>query len=319
MNLRAFLPFLLPPGRVDEHVVDNRVFLLGLDQLYRERAKRHESTELLTCARAVAARLNVAPAAVPIEGYYAETKELTEYFLLTRGLQSVGEKAAPHVAGMPEFQRLLSVVSSPLYGRPVQEEEEERRLLPVGRDPLSQALHDTGANPIDQWTVTNLVERSHQVAREGEDFSLVGLASIARDAVVLAASRESVVLYAERVFVASAPRSIPRIPVYVWRVDEELSRRAKRFVATFNELFDEDLPKPVAKNAALFFVAADVGAVLGRCVCLGGTLQPRQFYHWAINRGSGGRPVVEDFWDAERWTTDGYRNRRRTPAWRGVT
>jgi len=75
MNLRAFLPFLLPPGTVDEHVVDNRVFLLGLDQLYRERVKRHESTELLTCARAVAARLNVAPAAVPIEGYYTETKE----------------------------------------------------------------------------------------------------------------------------------------------------------------------------------------------------------------------------------------------------
>lgn len=73
MNLRAFLPFLLPPGTVDEHVVDNRVFLLGLDQLYRERVKRHESTELLTCARAVAARLNVAPAAVPIEGYYTET------------------------------------------------------------------------------------------------------------------------------------------------------------------------------------------------------------------------------------------------------
>ena len=33
MNLRAFLPFLLAPGTVDEHVVDNRVFLLGLDQL----------------------------------------------------------------------------------------------------------------------------------------------------------------------------------------------------------------------------------------------------------------------------------------------
>jgi hypothetical protein len=193
---------------------------------------------------------------------------------------------------MREFQRLLSVVSSPLYGRPVQ--EEERRLLPAGRDPLSRALRDTGANPIGQWTVANLVERSHQVALEGEDFSLVGLASIVRDPVILAASRESVVLYAERVVVTSALRSIPRIPVYVWRVDEELSRRAARFVATFNELFDEDLPKPVAKNAALFFEAADAGEILGRCVCLGETLQPKQFYHWAMNRGSGGRLVVGD-------------------------
>lgn len=99
-----------------------------------EASREHGTAHLRAC---VAARLNVAPAAVPIEGYYTETKELTEYFRLTRGLQSVGEEAAPHVAGLPEFQRLLSVVSSPLYGRPVQ--EKERRLLPAGRDPLPQS------------------------------------------------------------------------------------------------------------------------------------------------------------------------------------
>lgn len=44
----------------EERIVDNRVFLLGLDELC-VRVKRHESTELLTYARAVAARLNVTP------------------------------------------------------------------------------------------------------------------------------------------------------------------------------------------------------------------------------------------------------------------
>jgi len=49
MNVRAFLHFLSPQRRATvERIVDNRVFLLGLDQLYRERMKRHESTELLT-------------------------------------------------------------------------------------------------------------------------------------------------------------------------------------------------------------------------------------------------------------------------------
>ena len=102
-----------------EHIVDDRVFLLGLDQLYRERMKGHESTELLACARAVAATLNVQPADVPIEGYYAETRRLREYFRLIHGLRALRDTDAPRVARMPEFQRLSSVMSAPLYGRPV--------------------------------------------------------------------------------------------------------------------------------------------------------------------------------------------------------
>ena len=301
----AFLRLLSPQPTV-ERIVDNRVFRLGLDQLYRKKMKRHESTELLTCARAVAAKLNVPPAGVPIEGYYTETNELTEYFRLIRGLQSEPYENARQVARMREFERLLSVVSSPLYGQPVQAEW----LLPVSRDPLSQALDDTGADP-SQWTVANLVEHAHQISLEGEDFSLVGLASIARDAVVLAALRESVVLYAEVVRAMSALGGNPPVPVYVWRVDEELARRGARFVAAFNELFGEDLPEPVARNAARFFVAAGEDEILGRCVCIGAIPQPRQFYHWAVRRGEDGRPAVEDFWDTERWTTDGYRERRR--------
>ena len=121
-----------------ERVVDNRVFLLGLDDLYRERMKRHESTELLACARAVAAKLGVAPADVPIEGYYTETKGLREYFRLLRGLQAIDRKYDARVSSTREFQRLLSVASAPLYGRPV----EDGRLLPVCRDPLAQAMLD---------------------------------------------------------------------------------------------------------------------------------------------------------------------------------
>lgn len=95
MNVRAFLHFLSPQRRATvERIVDNRVFLLGLDQLYRERMKRHESTELLTCARAVAVKLNVPPADVPIEGYYTETKDLTEYFRLTRGCRTYATRTS---------------------------------------------------------------------------------------------------------------------------------------------------------------------------------------------------------------------------------
>lgn len=289
-----------------EHIVDNHVFLLGLDQLYRTSMKRHESTELLACACAVAATLNVAPADVPIEGYYAETRRLTEYFRLVRGLQAVGGEHVGRVTPMGEFQRLLSVMSAPLYGRPVR----GGYLFPVGRDPLAHALHDT-ARDSSEWTVGNLVERAHRVAVETQDFSLVGLASLVRDAVILAALRESVVLYAE-FETSSMEDADPPVPVYVWQVDEELARRGARFVATFNELFDEDLPEPIAENADLFFEAANEDEIVGRCACIGSTPPPVRYYHWAIHRGSDGRPKVEEFWDPEVWTTHRYRRHRRS-------
>ena len=51
-------------------VVNNRVFLLGLDELYREAMKQLESGRLLDCARSIARRLRVRPAKGPVEGYY---------------------------------------------------------------------------------------------------------------------------------------------------------------------------------------------------------------------------------------------------------
>src|ERR671930_658665 len=55
----------------ERRVIDNRVFLLGLDALYRGAMKQNEGVELLRCAREVAWSLHVAPANVPVEGYYA--------------------------------------------------------------------------------------------------------------------------------------------------------------------------------------------------------------------------------------------------------
>ena len=80
-------------------IVDNRVFLLGLDELYREAMKQHERGELLSCARRVVATLHVAPTNVPAEGYYTEDQRLTEYFGLVRELQQVDESRTSEVAG----------------------------------------------------------------------------------------------------------------------------------------------------------------------------------------------------------------------------
>ncbi len=196
---------------VERRLVDNRTFLLGLDKLYRDSIRRHECTELLLCARAVAGALGIEPADVPVEGYYAEDPRLTEYFRLVRALQNADEHLIPSVESLPEFKRLRAVASAPLYGKSVQ----QRKLLPVGRDALSEASDKT-----DPWTASALIESAEKAARELDDISLVGLAARLRDPVVLAALRESVVLYAE-VIAAAAAR--PATPDYVWEVDADLA------------------------------------------------------------------------------------------------
>lgn len=273
-------------------VVDDRAFLLGLDGLYRAAMKRHERGELLACARKTAVMLAVTPKQRPVEGYYTQDEALTTYFLLMRALQDIPKDRSPEVIGLPEFQRLLDVTSSPLFGRASYTD----RLLPAGRDPLSEALRITSP----EWTIADLTAKAAAVAKAWDDFSLVGLAARIGDPVVLAALRESVVLYTRVVLVKAL-----REPEYVWAVDPELVTHAERFIATFKSLFGDELPAPTSKNASVYWHGAE--EIVGRCVRLGINPTGSRHYHWAIRRGPAGREEVQEFWAGEIWTTERYR------------
>lgn len=281
---------------LEQCVVDNRVFLLGLDTLYRDAMRQHERAELLLCARTVAAALEVPPADVPVEGYYADDQRLTDYFRLVRALQAVDERRAPEVAGLPQFHRLRDVTSAPLYGRP----QPHGRLLPAGRDALSHALLDTRP----AWTVERLTAAAHAAAHATDDISLVGLAARTRDPVVLAALRESVVLYAEAMVLGMGPDR-----EFVWQVDDELAEQAGRFLHVFTGLFGEELPPPGPQQAEEYWHAFEGARVVGRCARLGydDTRSPVRHYHWAIRRDPDGRLTVHEFWHPEVWTTERYR------------
>ncbi len=282
----------LPP-RV--FVVDDRVFLLALDYHYREGMKQFEAHELLPLARRVAGALDVSPATGPVEGYYADNPALTEYFQLVRALQEQPLERERDVQAMGEFRCLLEVMSSPMFGRTVRE-----KLLPVGRDALSQALIDTRPN----WTVERLVDAAYHAALGWDDYSLVGLAARIRDAVVLTALRESVVLEAEMVLGALPSYS----PVSEWRVSPELVRQAERFIAEFHRFVPGGIPTPSAENALAYYSAYALNEIRGRCVWIGRDPSgPR--YHWAI-QGTGDALVVEEFWSDELWTTRRYRSER---------
>src|SRR5574341_400021 len=265
--------------RPDVHVVDNRVFLLGLDELYRRAMKRVEVLELLACAREVAMTLHVAPATGPVEGYYVEDKRLTEYFQLMRALQTLPNGRIADVEQLRAYQRLYDVTSSPLFGRV----RNEDMLLPVGRDALTEALEKNRAN----LTIPGVTPAAEQAARAMDDYSLVGLAARAKDPVVLTALRESVVLYAMLAWLGASPGE-SRPQIFDWRVDDELAQQANRFIRVFNTLFPSGrrLPDAVAENAEVFWDACDVTSVVGRCVRLGydDTVRPSVYYHWALKR-----------------------------------
>jgi len=282
-------------------MVDDRVFLLGLDALYRSAMKKHERAELLDCARRVATALNVEPAEVPVEGYYVEHSDLTTYFRLVRALQKAPLERASEVQSLPEFRRLLAVTSSPIFGPPYRE-----YLLPKGNDPLSQALEAEKGNALTAWTVLRLTAAAGKIARDTSDYSLVGLAARVEDPVVLAALRESVVLYARDI----TGSMVPARPTFLWRVNADLCAAAERFVDAFNALFGRELPPPTAEFAHAFGSAFEESEILGRCVRLGQTREPQaHFYHWAVVKGAEGQLGVHEFWDDEAWTTERYRGR----------
>jgi hypothetical protein len=283
--------------KTKRRVVNNRIFLLGLDELYRESIKDHEREELLRCAKETASALSVAPADVPVEGYYAEDDCLTEYFRLLRAFQQVPKSRESELARVDGFKRLKQVTESPIFGPPCGGDY----LLSVGEDALAVALKNT----FPAWSVENLTQKAFECAVASDDFSLVALAALSRDAVVLTALRESVVLYA----VAIAGLALQDEPEYVWEVDKIIETRSVQFVETFNELFHESLPLPAPDNADAFWTACNEWTIIGRCVRIGSddSDRPIRHYHWAIDRDVRYHNVVREFWDTEIWTTTRYR------------
>ncbi len=284
----------------EQRIVTNRVFVLGLDEFYRQAMKRHESTELLQCAEEVASVLSLAPGNEPVEGYYTESPELTRYFQLVRTLQTVLREREAEVSDVKSFQRLKQVTGSLIFGTPA----DQRYLLPSGKDALSIAMKQT----FPAWTIANLTAETFHVAIESDDYSLVAIAALSKDPVVLAACRESVVLYAAP---AAGSAYNPEEPEYIWQVDSVIEQRAQKFVHTFNQLFDESLPEPTSEHVKEYFAAYREWELVGRCVRIGfdDRSKPIRHYHWAIKRGTDYQLMVEEFWDNELWTTQRYQSK----------
>jgi len=290
--------------RIEKRVVDNRVFLVGLDQLYRAAMKSHERSELLKCVKQVADDLSIVPADVPVEGYYTEDESLTTYFRYVRALQAASIERESEIRHDQAYRRIREVTDSPIFGVPL----DIGQLLNQGQDALFNALVATR----NDWSVDAITLHAFESASASAEYSLVALAALAQDPIVLAALRESVVLYA-----AVMCRGRPPTPRYQWSVDPVVEQRAQQFVDEFNCLFNENLPQPCRKNASAFWNACDLHGLLGRCVRIGSdnSTTPTRNYHWAVDQNESGGLDVSDFWDTDLWTTARYRKHKGYRDW----
>ncbi|MBL7647489.1 MAG: hypothetical protein JNK74_14985 [Candidatus Hydrogenedentes bacterium] len=284
-----------------ERKVGNRELLLGLDYAYREAMKVFEAEKLLAAAEKVAGRLEIHPHDGPVEGYYGESPELTRYFQLVRALQDVPDTERHRVKDLVEFQRLREVTQSPLFGIP----GDPSYLLPPSRDALYFALRSL---PPNAWALSALTEAAAREAEARDDCSLVGLACRGRDAVCIAALRESVVLYAEPMCMMA--RSVRYR--YQWEVEPSLAAAANRFIATVNALLSVSIPEAHKSNVEYYYHTSQNNMISGRCVRIGldDRNRPVRHYHWAVN-GDVGAYLVQDFWSDSLWTTEMYRQEKR--------
>ncbi len=282
--------------------ITNRVLILGLDQLYREIMMWFEEGKLLPASRKLMSDLNVKPLDVPIEGYYARRRGLTEYFINMRSLQKLDDEDSLKVRSSDEYQLLFKVSSSPIYGQ----KSEEGKFFPVMKDPLYLALKSA---PVRNWSAETLVDKAYHFAKDTDDSSLVGLGALSHDPILITAFRESTVLYSSALALGAAP--LPPKYIYEWNVDKEIEERVNRFISIFNELTSSHILTANPKNAGYFYKAYKENHILGRCVRIAydDSKIPTRYYHWAIN--SHNREFLfDEFWDSELWTTQKYEKKQ---------
>ena len=287
--------------------VDDRTLVLGLDQMYRDEMKALESNELLECVREVVATLKTTPSQqIPVEGYYWESERLTEYFYGMRHLQDLPENRRPEVDSLNSFQKLSKVASSRIYGVPVASEV----LLPRSRTSLEQVLEALPGSEslLKEISVESIIQQGKEIAGRNQDGSFVGLALQTGDPVVVAACRESVVLYNDVAFMAAA-----REPTYVyeWNVSPALEKLTQQFVLHLEEATGIRLPIPGPETAGSYSYAGEANEIQGRCVAL--AQHPSLgWYHWAIYYDRDlKRDEIQAFWSKKLWTTKLYKGHTR--------
>jgi len=282
---------------IKERIIGDREVILGLDYLYRNSMKMHERKTLLPCADTLVKKLSIPIEDVPIEGYYSETPELTYYFKLIKSLQNVNIVRRSEISDMKEYQKLLEVFGSPIYG----ESNFENSIFPHAVDPISTSLKKFSPA---WWKAVSIINEAYENIKDSNNFSLTGIGILTKDPVVITALRESAVLF------LSVERASPETPKYqyIWSVSSNIENLINMFIYEFNKFIPYKILYANKNNSEYFYNAYEENRLIGRCVCIGKDNSLNKYYHWAINKKDSSDELnFVEFWDDKIWTTEQYR------------
>lgn len=276
----------------DKTVIDNRKVVIAIDHLFRQYMKRFEKQTLLPATKQLLKELSIEKQTFPIEGYYAESNELKEYFLNIRTLQQLPGDFKKQTQQFKEYKLLSNIFGSSIFGH----QRDDYGFLPLRKDAVSLVLEDT---PLDQWNIENITTKAGEYASANDDYSLVGCACWLKDSVLITCVKESMVLYSGLIL---------SDPIFEWQVCAELEYRLNLFISEFNKLCNANIRTASPENARYFDKAAELNHITGRCIALGiPTVNQTQHYHWAIRKENNLDYITHDFWSEELWTTERYR------------
>ena len=268
-------------------LVTDRLFIIGLTELFRRQMKDHEINTLLPLAQKVCSILGLTPVNIPLEGYYADSPTLSQYFRLIRALQMAPSSEARKVSSTDAFRRLLAAYQSPAMGRI----EDTPFLFPRTTSPLGEALKEPHT-----WSIQGLTQRSQQLIRDS-DAGLIAVACASADPVAICVARETMALAADVEFADLEP------PRFLWKVSRDVAEVARRFITATAVSFGFTLPDPVEASAPVYGAASAGLDLAGRCILIGehpGSEYGR--YHWYLSGQDTGMVVI-DFWSLATWTT----------------
>ncbi len=270
-----------------EVVVDDRTFVVGLSELFRQKMKAYEVATLLPLAETACKALDLSPAMVPVEGYYSESDELERFFRLIRALQYAEMREVSPGSAANAIHQLREAFTSPAMGRV----EESDRVLPRTSSAFGEALRI-----LANWSINGLSRQAQQLVRD-DDAGLVAVAAATGDPIAMCVARESVAV------IADVELAEVESPQFIWVASEHVVRVAGRFVTALAETTGIMLPEPEATSSHLYGQAAKEAELVGRCILIGERSgSPYPNYHWYID-AQNGEFTVKDFWSSALWTT----------------
>jgi hypothetical protein len=284
---------------VENIVINDFEFIIGLDGFYRNNMMKYESDDLLPLLEKMVKQLNICLDDVEIEGYYYLTKELKKYFKIVKNLKNISIDKIEIFKEYNGYNKLIDIFCSDLYG----EYKFDKYIIPSVNDILNQALKSIDVN---KYNYEIILEYAYKLLQNKKKITLVELGILKKDPIIVTALRESAALYVD-VVIAGDPEPVEYN--YTWNVSKEIENAGNEIINTFNKICPYKIPYGSKENAEIYYNEFTDNKINNRCIRIAEDDNGLK-YHWAIKYNYyTGKYKFEEFWDKKLWTSEKYKNK----------